>query len=163
MILSKTCDHALRAALYIVKEKKREYVPIKEIADQLDISFHFLTKILQILTQQGILHSYKGPNGGVALVRPASEISLLDIVTAVDGPHWLQGCLLGLLQCSDDHPCPIHDQWQPIRDRLYLLFAKTTLKQLADKVVRDGYRLTDRMEETNIIKAGGHYKPWHAK
>ncbi|MCB0549642.1 MAG: Rrf2 family transcriptional regulator, partial [Phaeodactylibacter sp.] len=67
-VLSKGCVYGLRALLYIVSEKPREeYVNIREISEELDISFHFLTKTFQSLTQKGILRSYRGPNGGVTL------------------------------------------------------------------------------------------------
>ncbi|MBN2354738.1 Rrf2 family transcriptional regulator [candidate division KSB1 bacterium] len=144
MVLSKTCNHALRATLYIAAAPDRTFVPIGEIADQLGISFHFLTKILQILTQEGILRSFKGPNGGVAFARPAAEISILEIIIAIDGPALMEKCLLGLAHCSDEHPCPIHSQWVRIRSRLQNLFADTSLKKLADRVHHQGYRLADR-------------------
>ena len=84
MILSKTCDYAMRAAFYIADQQDRNFVPIREVSEKLEISFHFLTKILQILTQKKIMTSFKGPNGGVTLARPADSILLTEIVKAID-------------------------------------------------------------------------------
>ena len=144
MVLSKTCNHALRATLYIAAAPEKTFVPIREIADELGISFHFLTKILQILTQEGMVRSFRGPYGGVALARPAADISVLEIITAIDGSALMEDCMLGLMHCSDEHPCPIHPQWVCIRRQLQKLFADTSLKKLADRVHHQGYRLADR-------------------
>ncbi len=83
MLLSKTCSYGIRAAIYIAVQKDQQYVPIKEISETLKISFHFLTKILQILTKKGIIESIKGPGGGVGLRIDPSEISILDIIYAI--------------------------------------------------------------------------------
>ncbi|HNW59883.1 MAG TPA: Rrf2 family transcriptional regulator [bacterium] len=143
MILSRSCDHAIRAALYVALHQDRAYVPIREIAAELGISFHFLTKILQILTQAGIMASFKGPNGGVALARPAEEISLKEIVRAIDGDRLFSGCMIGLDQCDDAHPCPLHDQWSKLRGELEQLFNTTTVSGLTERIQREGLRLND--------------------
>src|SRR5690625_7578709 len=86
----------MRATLHLATLKSDGYVSIRAISEELDISFHFLTKIFQKLTQAGILASFRGPNGGVALARPATRITLLDIVIAIDGPELFTECVLGL-------------------------------------------------------------------
>ena len=87
-ILSKSAIYGIRATLYIALSEEQNDHPhtsIRKISDDLDISFHFLTKILQTLTQQGIIGSARGPKGGVHLARPTKEVSLLDIITAIEG------------------------------------------------------------------------------
>ncbi len=143
MIISKTCDHAIRAALYVALHEDRAYVTIREISEHLGLSFHFLTKILQALTQKGIMTSFKGPNGGVSLARPAQSISIKEIVVAIDGEALFSGCMLGLDTCNDDHPCPLHQQWANLRDQLETLFTQTTLAYLADRIRREGLRLAN--------------------
>ncbi|HOT96627.1 MAG TPA: Rrf2 family transcriptional regulator [bacterium] len=152
MILSRSCDHAIRASLYIALQADRAFVPIREIASALEISFHFLTKILQLLTQARIMASFKGPNGGVTLARPAAAISLKEIVLAIDGNRIFNGCMIGLDHCDDDHPCPIHDQWSGLRSNLEQLFSATTLADLAERVCQDGFRLTD-LHSTEAVKS----------
>jgi len=107
------------------------------------LSFHFLTKILQVLTQQKIMNSFKGPNGGVSLARPAQTISIKEIVVAIDGKGLFAGCMLGLDTCSDEHPCPLHQQWTVVRDQLEAVFAQTTLAYLADRIRNEGLRLAN--------------------
>ncbi|HNS73686.1 MAG TPA: Rrf2 family transcriptional regulator [bacterium] len=153
MILSKSCDHAIRATLYVAMHPDRGYVPIREIAAGLGISFHFLTKILQVLTQKNIMTSFKGPNGGIALVRPAEEITIKEIVVAIDGEGLFRDCMIGLDHCDDDHPCPLHGQWSIVRTDLEALFSRTSIAQLAGRVRAEGLRLTDVLPE---LQSGRH-------
>jgi Rrf2 family iron-sulfur cluster assembly transcriptional regulator len=146
MMLSKSCDYGLRAILVIASQSQRQFIPIRELSDKLGISFHFLTKILQILTLKGFLVSFKGPRGGVRLATEAKNISLRDIVVAIDGQDLFQSCILGLNACGDEHPCPLHQQWAPIRDQLETMFNTMTLADLADKIHQQGFRLTDLLQ-----------------
>ncbi|MBN1560431.1 Rrf2 family transcriptional regulator [candidate division KSB1 bacterium] len=140
MLFSKACHYAIRAALYI-SSRSENIVPIREISDELEISFHFLTKILQQLTRHHILTSLKGPKGGVGLNKPAEEISLKSIVLAIDGQDFFEGCLLRLDKCSDAHPCPIHDEWKPVRRQLLNFLESTTLDQFQSKVKSKKFRM----------------------
>ena len=83
-MLSSSTVYAIRASIYIAAHKEGEYIAISEIAKQLDISFHFLTKILQKLTQDKLMRSYRGPNGGVAFTRSLDKIFLTDIFRIKD-------------------------------------------------------------------------------
>ncbi len=131
----------MRATLHLATLKSDGYVSIRAISEELDISFHFLTKIFQKLTQAGILASFRGPNGGVALARPATRITLLDIVIAIDGPELFTECVLGLPGCGDRKPCPLHDKWAQERARLREMFGATTVADAADDVDRLSLRL----------------------
>lgn len=144
MLLSKSCYYGIRAAIYVAsieKEEKEDYVSILKISNSLNLSFHFLTKILQTLTENGIMVSYRGPKGGVALAKPSQDIRLIDIVTAIDGPYIFQECILGLPGCGESVPCPMHSEWAEARERIRLLFDKTTLFDLAKKITESNLRL----------------------
>jgi Rrf2 family transcriptional regulator, iron-sulfur cluster assembly transcription factor len=143
MVLSKSCHYGLRAVIYVARHSRDSNVPIHEITEQLNLSFHFVTKILQRLTQAGLLLSCQGPKGGVQLAKSSQEISLRDIVEAIEGPEIFNGCLLGLNMCRDDQPCPTHDEWAPLRDKLTHLFEKTTLAKLTSKSKIRELRLID--------------------
>lgn len=137
MLLSKTCEYAIRAVLYVASAQKAEgraYVPIRQIADDLDISFHFLTKIFQTLTEAAIVKSWRGPRGGIALARPHREITLMDIIGAVDGTVAFDRCVLGLPTCSADTPCPLHQRWTAERERLKKLFSGTNLTKFEGRL-----------------------------
>ena len=131
MLLSKSTEYGIRATLYLTSLKQDGYVSIRAISDELDISFHFLTKIFQKLTQAGLLQSFRGPRGGVALARPATQITLMDLVSAIDGPALFTECVLGLPGCGERKPCPLHEAWGLERERLKALFESATLASMA--------------------------------
>lgn len=145
MTFSKACNYGVRAALYVATKDQQEFVSIREISEKLDISFHFLTKILQTLTQSAIMISFRGPRGGVALAKSSREISLLDIVQAIDGKSLFTDCILGLNNCGEDKPCPLHNQWSTIRQNLHTMLESTSLHQVSLDVTHNGFRLTDLM------------------
>ncbi len=143
MLLSNACNYGLRATFYLASQRNRKFVPIGEISRKLDIPFHFLTKVLQILTQAGILISSKGPNGGVGLARESSRISLKDIIVAIDGNALFERCVLGLDECSDDAPCPLHERWSKIRSELDYLFSHSTLESVAHNLLTQNLRIVN--------------------
>jgi Rrf2 family protein len=125
------------------RQGERPYVPIHEIAEELGLSFHFLTKILQQLTEADLMASYRGPKGGVALARRAETISLREIIEGIDGPGVFKDCVLGLKGCGDRKPCPMHEQWVVERERLKTLFGKARLGEVSQRAIRAGLRLAD--------------------
>lgn len=134
MLLSNACEYGIRAVLYLSSLTNEGYVPIRKISEELDISFPFLTKIFQKLTPAGLLTSYRGPNGGVLLTRPAGQITLREIVIAIDGPGLFEECVLGLPGCGEEKPCPMHAKWAVERDRIERMFATTTLADMAGTI-----------------------------
>lgn len=141
-LLSKTCIYGIRAALYLAsQEPEKAYVPIRQISEYLQLSFHFLTKILQVLTNHEIVTSYRGPNGGVALARPACEIKLMDVILAIEGEGFFTDCVLALPSCNEEQPCPLHMYWSATRDSLKSIFEETTLAELKDRMETEGLRL----------------------
>lgn len=142
MLLSKSCVYGLRASLYLANKKNGQYIPIREMSDKLEISFHFLTKILQQLTAENILESYKGPNGGVRLTNSGEEVVLMDVVLAIDGEQLLTECALGLPGCGVKNPCPLHDKWAETRDSIREMLEETTLTELVKKGKAENLRLT---------------------
>ena len=142
MILSQACNYGVLSMLYIAKESKPgEHLSIRKISTELNISFAFLTKILQILTHQGILHSVRGAKGGVALAKPSSEISMYDVIKAIDGESMFHQCILGLPGCGEQKPCPLHHEWAKIRDELKNAFISRDLADITVDIKALGLRL----------------------
>ncbi|MCA9734729.1 MAG: Rrf2 family transcriptional regulator [Deferribacteres bacterium] len=149
MILSKASEYAIRAVIYIALVGRKGYTPIREISNALDISFHFLTKIFQVLTEKEYLISYRGPRGGILLAKSASIISLYDIVVAIDGVELFQQCAIGLTGCGENKPCPIHERWGPIRDDIKNKLMSATITELVEKMKKDELRLADDNAHVN--------------
>ncbi|MCR9013871.1 RrF2 family transcriptional regulator [Aquiflexum gelatinilyticum] len=142
--LSQTSKYGIRALLYMVANPSQgEYMSIGEIAKEMDLSFHFLTKIFRELTSNGILNSYRGPAGGVALAKSAESIMLLDVVLALEGNDYFDSCLLGFPRCGIAKPCPVHEFWKVAKADLKDHFSNTSLSQLAEKINADEVRLYD--------------------
>ncbi|PEN14984.1 transcriptional regulator [Longibacter salinarum] len=129
MLLSKGCEYGLAGAMYLASIPQKGYVPIRAISEHLDISYPFLTKVLQQLNEAGLLTSMRGPNGGVALSQAPERLTLKEIVIAIDGPELFTECVLGLPGCGHEKPCPLHDQWGEVRDHLDGLFGGLSLAE----------------------------------
>jgi Rrf2 family protein len=141
---------ASAVAQEVAWHRHRPSVSVGEISTALDISFHFLTKILQQLTSANLTHSHRGPNGGIALARPASEISLYDIIVAVDGPGLFLDCLLRPGYCGENGTCTAHVVWEPIRKKFMDSAQRTTVAALAETTLH--------LNETPAETIGRHFK-----
>lgn len=127
-IFSKTCEYAMRSVFFIAhKTANGGRVGIKQIAIGIDSPEPFLAKILQDLSRRGIVQSVKGPNGGFYLTETALERPLSDIVEAVDGNGIFIGCGLGLNQCDEANPCPLHNEFKDIRNQIQHLLKTTAI------------------------------------
>lgn len=134
-MLSKTCKYAIRALIYIAQQTKEGYkVGIKEIAKGIDSPEYFIAKILQEMVRQNLLQSTKGPTGGFHLSEKDLNNSLAVIVRQFDGDKIFSGCALGLKQCSEKNPCPLHHQFKEIRNTLKDLLETTTFTMLVDRL-----------------------------
>jgi Rrf2 family transcriptional regulator, iron-sulfur cluster assembly transcription factor len=146
-MLSSSCKYGIRAVTYIAsKSKDNEKVGIKQIAEDLNLPTPFLAKILQLLAKQKILSSSKGPHGGFSLMRSPKDITLLDIISTIDGNDLFENCIIHNTTCScvgeENLICPIHDEYSKIRQNLYKLFTKKTIYSLV--------RAADKTEQVTI-------------
>lgn len=135
LMLSKSCIYALRAIIYIgYNSSKNHKIGIKELGKELDLPIHFLSKILQALAKHNVIKSTRGPNGGFYIDDLSADIKLLQIIEIVDGLSFFSKCGLGLKECSDTHPCPLHDDFIVFRDGLYHTFSTKTIRDLVKKI-----------------------------
>lgn len=130
MFYSSACGYAIRAMTWLAMKRPDGYMLLEEICQGANVPRYFLAKVFQDLVRRGLLVSAKGRGGGFALARPADEITLLEVVEAVDGSTTLQQCVVGMARCDDKQPCPEHDQWKPIRTRIRKYLERTTLKRM---------------------------------
>ena len=131
LMFSKGCQHAIRALVYLAERKDGGPLGVKVVSNDLDLPYPYLAKIIQDLARRDLLVSRKGPGGGIYLSRDPTKMSLLEIVEAVDGPHSLKQCVLGLPACNDAFPCPLHTSWIEIRDRALSTLLSANLSALA--------------------------------
>ncbi len=139
MIFTKSTKYAIRAIIFIASRcEEGVNCSIKDIARDLEIPYHFLTKILQRLTEAGILISTKGTNGGVRLNINPGQIYLMDIVKAVDAEYSTDECVLGFPQCDENNPCALHFIWQEPKREI-------------DRIL-DGITINDVLQNNEVIK-----------
>tara|TARA_R110001592_G_scaffold39084_5_gene128763 strand:+ start:19465 stop:19902 length:438 start_codon:yes stop_codon:yes gene_type:complete len=132
-MFSKSCEYGLRAVLFIAQSSlSNTKVSLVEIAQEIDSPSAFTAKILQQLSKANIIASTKGPTGGFLIAKENLKIqTLADVVTVLDGDKIYNGCGLGLKQCDDQFPCPVHDQFVKVRTELKSMLKNTNLYDLA--------------------------------
>lgn len=132
-MFSKACEYAIRSLIFIsVSSLKGERVGFKEIAKEIDAPEAFTAKILQKLSKSGIIDSVKGSGGGFEISElNLDKVKLQEVVYLIDGDKIYQGCGLGLKECSESHPCPVHFKFKEIRNGLLKMLESTTLRELA--------------------------------
>jgi Rrf2 family protein len=130
-MFSKTCEYAIRALIFIAgKSSAGVKVGIKEIASGIDAPEAFIAKILNTLSRKKLVQSFKGPTGGFYLNASSLECSLADVVKAIDGEKIFIGCGLGLPNCSESRPCPIHHEFKILRNDISQLLQGAKLCDL---------------------------------
>lgn len=132
-MFSKACEYGIKAAIYIaVQSNQGNRVSLKDIAKEIDSPEAFTAKILQQLAKNNIIDSVKGPTGGFEIdPKKLSKIKLSQIVSAIDGDSIYKGCGVGLKECSEKKPCPVHDKFKKIRNELRQMLEGTNLQELS--------------------------------
>ena len=141
IIFSRQCEYALQAIFLLAQQKQGTMMSIRELARRLKIPYHFLAKILQDLSRKGFLDSRRGPTGGFSLARPAGEISLYQIIAAIDGENFMQDCILGFGECTSANACAFHEGWLPTRESLHKLLTSEHLDRITTRMKKPEYRL----------------------
>ncbi len=136
MLYRHAAELAIRAALYLAQQPSGKRSPVREIASATDLSAPYLAKIMNRLNRAGLVRAYRGPGGGLALAQDPARITVWAVVRAIEGSGGNERCVLGLGLCSEDRPCPFHQQWIPLRDGMQRLLEQTTLATLADGLRR---------------------------
>lgn len=133
-MFSKACEYGIRAIIHISHQSQQgRRVSLKEVAKAIDSPVAFTAKILQSLANNQVIISLKGPTGGYEISeKKQTKITLHQIVEAIDGDKIYNGCGLGLKQCNERKPCPIHFKFKVIRDDLKSMLQTTTIAELAD-------------------------------
>ncbi len=133
MIYSKTGEYAIRAILYLARFPKESLAMSSDIAKAEDIPSHYLAKILQRMAKYGFVDSFKGRGGGFRITQLALDSSILEIVERIEGPVITLTCITGLKECSDENPCPLHEEWNDLRDKIYNLISSKTVGEVAQE------------------------------
>jgi Rrf2 family protein len=135
MQITRQADYAVRAVLYLAERGGSARVTTAEISREKQIPLTFLAKIMSQLTRAGIVRSTRGAHGGMAIGGPLTEISLLHIVEAIDGPVVLNECVSDPSICPLGADCVVHSVWCQAQADLVARLSRTTLAELVKPAV----------------------------
>lgn len=117
MIFSYSCQYAIKSCIYLAHQESK--VGVGEISDFIGSPIPFTSKILQKLAREGLISSSKGRSGGFYLNQYQYEnLTVKDIYLAIDSSYILEVCALGISECSNENPCPIHNHVVEIKHML---------------------------------------------
>jgi Rrf2 family transcriptional regulator, iron-sulfur cluster assembly transcription factor len=132
-MFSRSAGYAVQALTYLAAQPSGKLTGAREIAEALQIPMPFLWKILRNLSRKKLVRSFKGVRGGYELARSAERISVSEILAASPDAKYTQTCVLGLDQCDEQNPCPLHSSWTGVRSQIDELLEKTSLADMARK------------------------------
>lgn len=129
MQITRQADYAIQAVWYISKLGANQRAATRQIAEEQHIPASFLAKIISQLSIAGLLQTSRGARGGVMLAKSPSEISLLEVVEAIDGPISLNECVNDEASCSFGAVCPLRAVWCDAQDELIARLKGTNFSQ----------------------------------
>ncbi|MGA3090520.1 MAG: Rrf2 family transcriptional regulator [Terriglobales bacterium] len=137
MQINRATDYAIRATIYLATVPALAKVPGPVLASVTEAPESFVSKVLQKLVQARLVSSQRGMGGGFQLARRASDISLLEVVEAVEGPTQLNLCVPQGSNCARKDWCGAHPVWLQAQEALVNVLGRVSIAQLArDSVSR---------------------------
>lgn len=133
MQIKRETDYAIRCIFYLCCLPEDRTAMVDEISGEMDIPRSFTAKILQKLVHSGYVISFQGIKGGFRIARKPSDISLLDIVVAIEGPLALNLCLESEEACNLSSNCRVHPYWFRIRKSVENVFRELTFDRFIEK------------------------------
>jgi Rrf2 family protein len=136
-MFNKETEYALRSLIYIKLQNLKNRRPgTAEVSREIEAPPFFTAKILQRLVRTGFLESIKGKNGGFYFDPVKPDLPLRTLISATEGDRSFSGCGIGLNNCNENNPCPLHEKYSPIRKAINDLVINETVQSLAEKVHR---------------------------
>lgn len=142
-MLSKACQYAIKASIFIAQQSlEGQTVSVKDIASAISAPEAFTAKILQQLSKADLLQSIRGKQGGFMVTKEhLSKVRIFDIINVIDGNSLFVSCGLGLKECSNENPCPVHEEFKSVRAGIIKMSQKYVLSEIAHKTRLGIFRL----------------------
>jgi Rrf2 family protein len=136
VIFGASATHALRALARLAADERGGARLGRDLAREVGVPPHYLSKVLATLARAGVLTASRGVRGGYRLARPASEITLLEVLEPIEGKRIRPGCLLRPDEaCSEDDTCSAHAAWGGVKAEFSTFLESTTLADIQGGVV----------------------------
>ena len=132
MQITRQTEYAVRVMLELARLPKGEMLSAREISEKQQIPEVFLKKTIQILARAGLVHTQRGPRGGVQLAKDPTEVTLADILVAVEGPLALNVCLVPGYECVNKPGCKVHRVLARAQKALVSELSCNSLAELAE-------------------------------
>lgn len=146
--LTRDGEYAVRAVVFLAGQPEGKVSLINEISEVQEVPKSYLSKIMQHLTRAGLVKSRRGARGGFMLARPAGSITLREAIEAVEGPIFLNVCLIKKGECHRDDLCPVHPVWKEAQKKLMEVLDGKTLADL----VKDAESIRKSAKKTAVRK-----------
>lgn len=134
MELTRKGEYAIRGIIYLARLPKGKVALISEIAEATCVPQTFLAKIFQSFAKLGLVNSYRGTGGGFVLGRPPGQITLREVVEAVEGPIMPNRCLIADGGCDHDRKCLVHPVWRKVQREVISILDDVSIEDLAREV-----------------------------
>jgi Rrf2 family protein len=131
MQLTRSADYAVRVVIHLAALPEGSRATRSALAESAEVPPEFLGKVLQVLSRAGLILSYRGSQGGFELARPAASLTLLDVITAIEGPVHLNLCLATGDACKRSWWCGAHEVWKNAQAAMVRVLAEATIEDLA--------------------------------
>jgi Rrf2 family protein len=129
-MFSKSCEYGIKSVIYIAQHSSElNPVNVGLISKGINAPEFFIAKILQDLSKKRFINSLKGPKGGFFITEEQRKLPIMELVKIIDGDDIFSKCVLGLENCSNLNPCPMHNEYQNIR--------KDTINMLENNSIQD--------------------------
>lgn len=142
-MLSIASKYAIRSVLFLANNSNKENkFSEKSIAVELEIPFHFIAKLLQQLAKEKVISSTKGPQGGFYTTSKDLQNNVCTILDEIETGDVFEPCFMGLPQCGDENPCPVHHIVTPFKEAILQKFKHQTIADFAKEIKEGGTFLT---------------------
>ena len=129
MRFQKTTEYAIRVLVYLAKHPGERFSTHK-LHQELEIPYKYLGRLMSKLATTGFVEVQQGSLGGYQIQRNLNTIYLYQIAETIEGLEDFDRCILGFPECSEDHPCSLHDHWVSRRENIKDMLYNTTLADL---------------------------------
>lgn len=126
-MLSSQSKYALRALIYLKDLQSDDFIKVSEIATETGLPAAYLSKLINTLTEQGIILSRRGKNGGIKLSPDKQRVSFYQVCAALKDPLVQDECVLFKKPCNKKSPCPFHHEFSETKQKLIRYLKSTTL------------------------------------
>ncbi|MEN8789263.1 MAG: Rrf2 family transcriptional regulator [Flavobacteriaceae bacterium] len=131
-MLTNSSKYALKAVLFLTLHSDENHkLQVKDICEKMNIPKAYSGKLLQALAKRNIISSTRGPKGGFYVDEGNRKQSIMSIIDTIDGRKKMEACIIGLEDCQEENPCPMHNLIASSRSKMIETFEETTLDDLA--------------------------------